>query len=267
MFKHWKSAALLIGCVGSSALSFAFSQSANNEMSLEQLTKNADEVVLGKVEGKSAGFVAGHIETTYDVSVGEQLKGKTYRSGTKMQLTVMGGDLTTPPLSQYVQGQPLMYKGEDVALFVKTSAPKLSAAQQRAVSSLSTKTNSKLFSTPRVVGMQQGKFTVFTGKDGRKMLTHINLEDRAMVPQAGLLDKTVQAIANGQVKTTAGPVVPVTKSAAANADPLEQKPVDPSKLKRVTDEKQAITELHSGDPFPVQDLEEFKSQVKQFSQE
>lgn len=259
---HWKISSCAILCLGFSALSFAVTQRKAGQPTLEQLTKASDEVIIGKVKHKSAGFVGRNIETNYDIEVSDLLKGKNYQPGRQVQMTVIGGSITSPPLTQFVEAQPYMYSGQEVALFLTTQAVKRTSQQLNQVNP-----QSKLLTTPRVVGMNRGVFTVFTDKDGSRKLARINLEERGIIPQDDVLSKTVSAVKSGAMKRIDLPVVPLTADSANSRDPLEQtgRQLDPHSGKLPA--HLALGRIDASGPIPVQDLDEFKSDVRKFSQE
>ncbi|MGI8906534.1 MAG: hypothetical protein ACR2IE_08600 [Candidatus Sumerlaeaceae bacterium] len=237
------------------------------ELSLEALTKQSDEIVIGKVKSKSTHVVGRHIETDYEVDVVESLKG-TSRVGSQVEMTVIGGALTSPPLTQFVEAQPLMIRGEDVALFLRTSPPKLTKHQTSRLSEVDAK--SKLLRTPRVVGMNQGKFSIITDKQGRRKVTKINLEERGIMPEDTVLSKTLSAIGSGRIRTTARPVVPASAPSTSTddkRDPLERTNTDAKKLKRGLNSEQTLHSVDSSGPIPVQDFDEFRQQIKSFTQQ
>jgi hypothetical protein len=261
--QHSKQALCAVLCIVA-GLSFGAVRKKGTPMSLEQMTKASDSIVVGKVKGKSAGFVGTHIETNYEVEVSESLKGNAFHVGAQVPMTVVGGSVTTPPLTQFVEAQPFMYPGEEVALFLSTKPPQVSSEQAKKLDP-----KSKLLTTPRVVGMNQGKFTIFTGSDGKRKLTRVNLEERGVMPSDAVLSGTVAAIAANKLKTVNAPVLPVQAVAAGandTRDPLEATSVvDPASGK--VNPHAAVGHGEGSGPIPVQDFDEFKTQVLRFSQE
>lgn len=248
------------------------------DMTLEQMTRASDAVVIGTVKDKKARWVKGHIETDYEIQVEEALKGgKSFRSGQTFRMTVMGGESTSPPISQFTEAQAHMFKGEDVALFLRTTPAGTDKQRQRAAS-----VGSNLFTTPRVVGMNQGKFSVVTdAKDGRRKLTRVSLESYGFLPSDTTLSRVLRAVAQRDVDVTSGPVVslggglvtsPDGKAmldAAAANDPASARMLDAltgaKPIRGAAGAPSAAPRQVKNVPIPLQDLEEFKNQVRQFA--
>lgn len=234
------------------------------EMTLEQLTKNSESVIIGQCTSKQVRLVGRHFETEYEVKVTDRLKGKDHAPGQVLRLALPGGEMTTPPLTQYVQGVPQMFKGEEVALFLKDTPPKLpQTIAERA------DRNSKILTSPQIVGWSEGKFSVFTDqRDGRRKIARVNLENYGYVAQDRVLERVLHAVASGDLSTTGGPVVDLggglvttpdgkamlDRTAAASAK-LESKPKTPD----------VLGSMSKRGPVAVQDLDEFKNQVRQFA--
>lgn len=243
--------------------SFALSQ-RGSDFSLEKLTNLAEDVVIGKVKSKTTSFVGQHIETEYEVEVQETLKGKSYGQGAPLRVTVAGGDMTTPPLSQYVQGMPLMYQGEEVALFVRQAQPVNKDLAKRA------HPKSKLLTTPRIVGLNQGKFTVITDPESKsKRVIRMNLENYGLIPGDQSVRGAINAVTTHQIKTTSAPVVQLEEAPSDKRDPLETlvRPIDPKSMKIKADQFETNRRIQSGGPLPTHDLEDFKSQVRKFAEQ
>ncbi len=274
MQMHWMRIALVAAAVAAVGAGEA-AVKRGKDMTLEQLTKKADVIVVGKCKSKQARWVGGHIETDYEIRVDEPLKGeKLFRAGSSIRMTVMGGSTTTPPISQYTELQPHMYAGEDVALFLKTDPAGSPETRAKAV-----KMGSNLLQSPRVLGLNQGKFSIVVDeKDGRRKLTKFNLENYGIMPNDSALKRVLRAVASHELNVKSGPVVelgggltttPEGKSAldaAASLDPKGAAALADSLAGKSGDEASgAVINSLRGSPIPIQDLEEFKTQVKQFS--
>ena len=105
-------------------------------LSLEDMTKKASSIVVGKVKDSRAFWSGKLILTTTTIDVTETIKGQTSRS---IQLTTVGGTVGDTTLQ--VSGMPAFQAGEDAVVFVERSGS---------------------FST--VVGLTQGKFVVDRGE-------------------------------------------------------------------------------------------------------
>ncbi|MCX7766101.1 MAG: hypothetical protein N2246_05280 [Candidatus Sumerlaeia bacterium] len=157
-------------------------------LTLEDLARKADVILIGKCVDKQSEFVAGHIETRVKIQTSEYLKGKL---AAEFTLTLLGGELSSPvPLGQYVEGMPQFYKGEEVLLFLGT---KQIAEQQKKVNDLLLRpdlpenykqslSRSTLPNSPTVIGLWQGKWTILTDKlTGEKRVSRFRMEDLGFV--------------------------------------------------------------------------------------
>lgn len=238
------------------------------EMTLQELTKASDSVITGKVTSKEARLVGARAETYYEVEVTDVMKGK-HAKGKRLQLTVPGGELTTPPLTQYVQWTPHMYQGEDVALFLKDEP--YPAQQRAAVANPQVRANFG----PQVVGWYEGKFSVFTDQaDKRQKVTRIDTENLGYTHQDRVLEKLLRAYATHQAATTSGPVIDMgggvtltpdgkalfdRAAAAIAADEAAHPPVATVRPSTANAAKLAKKNQM------VEDLEDFKSEVRSFA--
>lgn len=122
------------------ALIFAFASFANattvQRLSLEDMTKKANSIVVGTVRDSHTFWSGKLILTTYTLDVQESIKGQASRT---IELTTVGG--TVGDTTLMVAGMALFRPGEDAVVFVERSGP---------------------FSI--VVGLAQGKFTVDRGE-------------------------------------------------------------------------------------------------------
>jgi hypothetical protein len=107
-------------------------------LSLEELTKRAHSIVMGKVRRSRTAWSSNGklILTTYTVDVQESFKGQP---GSAIELTTIGGKIGD--LTLYVAGMPALRDGESAILFVEQTGA---------------------YST--VMGLAQGKFTVANGQ-------------------------------------------------------------------------------------------------------
>lgn len=263
--------------LGVAALSVASTAAAVSrrgpELTLEKLATRADSIVLGKVVSKKAVWIDSHIETQYDVKVEEQWKGGGKRAlgtdaGQTFRLAVMGGETTSPPIAHYAPMQASMIAGEEVALFLDTK-PR-GSDMERATSIAS---GSGVLSGPRIIGMNQGKFSVFTDKaTGKRRIARVDIEDRGMVPQDVTMGRLLSAVANREVAVAEKNVVELgggIKTTAVGADLLKQAGATTSATVAAAAAKSAAGRMVPPQmrAVAVQDLSEFKTLVTKFSGE
>ena len=236
-------------------VSFGLSRKGG-EMPLDRLTKQSDDIVIGQVKAKNVNVVGRHFETDYEVEVGETLKGKSYKSGQRFTVTIMGGELTSPPLSQYIQGMPVMYQGEDVALFLNHRPLQNPAGKAPKVEA-----NSKMLTTPRVVGWKQGKFSIVTDKvDGSRKIMRLDTELFNMIPQDMIVKETLGLVSKRQLRVTSGTVVSQKSSAVSGREALEQTQ-NAQNFDRSGNTAKLANSINTAGGLVVQDLNDFKNQV------
>jgi hypothetical protein len=105
-------------------------------LSLEEMTKKASSIAVGKVRSSRTFWSGNLILTTYTFDVQEMIKGQASRS---IELTTVGGAVGDTTL--FVAGMASFRSGEDAVVFVERSGQ---------------------FST--VLGLAQGKFSVDRGE-------------------------------------------------------------------------------------------------------
>ncbi len=168
----------------SSSLTFDAQAETLRRLTLEQMSQKSDVIVIGRVVAKRSELADGHIQTHYEIDANEYLKGQEWIDrglvGSTVEITQIGGSLSGPlPVTQRVSSLPEMFKQEKVLLFLdmksnhgkdgkKASKRKteLRAAQLETEGPRGISPNSKLLTTPVIVGAWQGRFTIFAGKDG-----------------------------------------------------------------------------------------------------
>ena len=267
---------LLVFCIFVlTGTAFSFTRKGG-ERTLEQLTNESDSVVIGVCKGKKAQFIGRMIETEYEVEVTERLKGKARKGSETISLTLPGGELTTPPITQSVSYTPVMYQGEEVALFLKDNAPAQPA-------SLKAKQNpkSKLWSSPQVVGWAEGKFSVVTDKKtGKKRVARVIPEEYGWANEDQSIRRALKAIASGDAPMTEGEVVPLgegmytTPEGKAVLDKVTAGVTYAEEQKKAAADAKAAaapkTPEHKTEkqrpygPVVVQDLDDFKAKVRSF---
>lgn len=226
-----------------------------DERTLQRLTAEADSVVVGECKSKKVNVVGLHFETDYEVEIQESLKGGKHPGGSKVLLTVPGGTLTTPALTQLTMGQPHMFQGEQVVLFLDEKPRQLPAEMAKRADP-----KSKLLTTPRVVGMYEGKFSVLKDSQGARKVTRLNMESMGYAHDDQVAQRVLSAMGNGELKVTNGPaVVPSSPSGSAPAASAAPK----ANMPRTAGFSQALNT--PGSLPPVQDFEEFKALVRGFA--
>ncbi len=117
------------------------------KFSLQELTKKSDSIVMARGDDAVSSWDAAHKEiyTFYTLSVLQPVKGN--RGGTTVTIRQLGG--TVDNVMSIVPGMPSFKKGEEVVVFL---------------------TQKDAAGYPWVMGLQQGKYTVSTGKNGVKMV-------------------------------------------------------------------------------------------------
>jgi hypothetical protein len=138
---------LLVGAIAALALVGAQVALATSvqKFSLQELTKKSDSIVMARVDDAVSSWDAAHKEiyTFYTLSVLQPVKGN--KGATTLTLRQLGG--TVDNIASIVPGMPSFKKGEEVVLFL---------------------TQKDAAGYPWVMGLQQGKYTVTTGKNGAK---------------------------------------------------------------------------------------------------
>lgn len=263
--KIFKILILMSFCMAMSVAGSALTQKGG-DMPLDKLVALSDDIVVGKVKSKTVNVVDRHFETDYEVEISETLKGKNYAPGKPMKMTVVGGNLTTPPLTQYVQGMPYMVQGETVALFVNRKPAKLQESARKRLG------KSKLASTPRLVGMSQGKFSIITDeKTGKQKVTRFNLENYGLAPNDRALEKSLQAIETSKLRSVDAQILQETGNgkecdSPGCLSPHHGHPAKQSRNAKVNASgEEAAVQAEQGGPIPVQDLQQFKDQVRKFA--
>lgn len=133
--------ALVVGAAGATTLV---------RMDSAQMAQQADAIVLGRCLAAESQWVGKSLVTTVRVGVGEALKGL---AADEITLVIPGGvDASGPvPLAVTFPGAPVVYRNEDVLLFLQDS--------------------NLVPGGYDVVGFNQGKFSVLEDPSGSKMLS------------------------------------------------------------------------------------------------
>ncbi len=131
------------------------------KFSLQELTKKSDSIVMARVDDAVSSWDAAHKEiyTFYTLSVLQPVKGN--KGTTTITLRQLGG--TVDNAASIVPGMPSFKKGEEVVLFL---------------------TQKDAAGYPWVMGLQQGKYSITTGKNGVKMVRN-DLVGTELLTQSG----------------------------------------------------------------------------------
>ena len=243
----------------------AFADSrAGGEPTLQDLTKTADSIVVGScVNTKTAVVGSRSIETTYEVQVSEALKGKR-ASGGLISITVPGGELTTPPIAMAVLGMPQLTKGEEVILFLDEKPESISATASKRRSP-----QSKLGKGPRIVGLDSGKFTIYKDeKTGQKKVARVRMADFGFAHQDTAYRKVLRSVATGDMKLVNGQVVPLGDglyTSPEGKDALDKVKVPATAKAMAKSANEVKGAVDSSGGIVVQNLDEFKAQIRQFA--
>jgi hypothetical protein len=115
------------------------------KLTLQELTKKSNAIVVATVEDAVSSWDAGHKEiyTFYTLRVTQGVKGSA--KDATITIRQIGG--TVDNIASIVPGMPSFKKGEEVVVFL---------------------TQKDAAGYPWVMGLQQGKYSITTGKDGVK---------------------------------------------------------------------------------------------------
>jgi hypothetical protein len=117
------------------------------KLTLQELTKKSESIVMARVDDAVSSWDAAHKEiyTYFTLSVLQPVKGS--KGATTIMLRQIGG--TVGNIASVVPGMPSFRKGEEVVVFL---------------------TQKDAAGYPWVMGLQQGKYSVMTAKNGVKMV-------------------------------------------------------------------------------------------------
>jgi hypothetical protein len=117
------------------------------KLSLQELTKKSNSIVMARVDDAYSSWDAAHKEiyTFFTLRVLQPVKG--LKGETTITLRQIGG--TVDNIASIVPGMPSFKKGEEVVVFL---------------------TEKDRAGYPWVMGLQQGKYSIVTGKDGVKQV-------------------------------------------------------------------------------------------------
>jgi len=138
------------------------------KLTLQDLVKKSDSIVMARVEDATSSWDAGHKEiyTFYTLRVLDHVKGA--KGQTLITLRELGG--TVDRIASIVPGMPDFKRGEEVVVFL---------------------TQKDKAGYPWVMGLQQGKYTISTDEKGVKMVRNDLAETTLMGPGGQKVDSTV----------------------------------------------------------------------------
>jgi hypothetical protein len=154
------------------------------KLSLQELTKKSNSIVMARVDDAYSSWDAAHKEiyTFFTLRVIQPVKGN--KGETTITLRQIGG--TVGNIASIVPGMPSFKKGEEVVVFL---------------------TQKDGAGYPWVMGLQQGKYSIVTGKDGVKQVrndltgTELLSKSGEKVTSTTAPDQPLNAFLDG-IKTT-----------------------------------------------------------------
>lgn len=237
------------------------------------LTRQADDVIIGNVVSESPRVVGRSFETSYEIEISESLKSTSpgFGSGEKFVLTLPGAALTTPPITQYVTGVPYIGKGEEVLLFLQKSKRE-APPQAKSAASIKDVPVSLLASSPTIVGWNQGRFSIYSSpQSGAKMVTRVNFEDYGLINSGPKMKELMDSLRANRVKTLETRVVRAADQddKAKAKDPLEVTNFDAKNIANQSALKhaEAFQKMRQGPGIPVQSLESLKAEIREHANE
>jgi hypothetical protein len=232
-----------------------------------EMVRSSDEIVRGEVDSVSSVWRDGRVETDAIISVSEGFKGSKYslgpgkkaknrNSAPKLRVTTFGGTPKDSPLSQHMPFAPQFAPDEEVILFLKY--PESDVTKRDRV--LAASPNSKVPTSPRIVGLFQGKFTVFTDTTTKqKFVTRLTLDSYGIAGDSEVQGQVVRALASNRLGVTSGPIV---ASRPEDAPPMSslKGPQTVGGKKRAA----AVAALSStGKAITVMPVEDFVNQINE----
>ena len=157
-------AVLALGLIGAQA---AFATTVQ-KLSLQDLAKKSDSIVMARVDDAVASWDAGHKEiyTLYTLQISQGVKGRKGES--TVQIRQIGG--TVGNIASIVPGMPSFKKGEEVVVFL---------------------TQKDANGYPWVMGLQQGKYSIVE-KNGAKVVRN-DLAGTELLSNSGQKTESVTA--------------------------------------------------------------------------
>lgn len=244
-------------------------------MNLETLTRQADAIVVGRVQSRHSFYADNLVQTQYVIEASQYLKGNL---GKRLTITQAGGSIAEPiPVTQVISGSTDLAKDEKVLLFLdtrNTSAEmrevrqnalqaRAKAAQARAAETGAAvqavdeaRFDAPIYTSPRILGGWQGHFSIVPNAEGKEVAvqarqssTQMSGSEESLAAmremRAALMRRSASANADQEAGEMGGIRVPETilPSAARAAEEETVAAVDllvPQALRR---EAQSIDEM------------------------
>ncbi len=153
------------------------------KLTLQELTKKSESIVMARVDDAVSSWDTAHKEiyTYFTLSVLQPVKGS--KGVTTITLRQIGG--TVGNIASVVPGMPNFRKGEEVVVFL---------------------TQKDAAGYPWVMGLQQGKYSVTTAKNGVKSGGHVDATTSPDMPLNAFLDGIKTSLdSDGKVQVDPNP--------------------------------------------------------------
>ena len=256
---------LMLIFLSSILISYVYPTTVAN-LTLKDLTLKADDIIIGKCTDKKSQWVGSRIETTIKIKVSEVIKGKK-AAGEEVEITQIGGELSQPiPIGQYVPGMPQFYTGEETLLFLSTKRPELSESTKQRQNP-----KSKLVTSPYVVGLAQGKYTIIADKKtGTKYAVRYNVENLGLVPNDEINKKMEKAISEEKpLRNKANPASekvaathPKIENTKENTEKTDLKNIEQQNNQRTLSDKSTLSFPEDNKSLNVKkELKSFKEEI------
>jgi len=245
------------------SLPLAVQASALQKLSLEDMTKKADVIAVGKIADKQAHWVGRHIETTFSLQATEYWKGNL---GDSFEFTQMGGEVKRPlPIGMYADGLPRFFKGERVILFMEK--PKKKPLVKGAPKP---HPDSKVGASCQIVGWAQGKYTILKDPDtGEDKILRLGTENMQVLDKKEVEKRfSVAKMYSGAPQPKSQPMKMTATGQSTNLQKASDAKLLKNKIsgqKPKTSSRELSQEAQSLLNFPKREkLGDFKAKIKSF---
>jgi hypothetical protein len=186
------------------------------KVKLDRLVQKSDSIVIARVAEKTTTWVDGNIETTYRLDISQDYLNNKRTQGGSLEITTRGGQSDQIPIGQRITGNASMAKGEEVLLFLETDhEERLKRVNTKRASSgmgpVEINPNSKIHTSPRIIGRAKGKFTVLTLPTGERFVTrlspvgHVHSDDNLkLMADYKVAEMTAKRSQRGKTEKTTG---------------------------------------------------------------
>jgi len=202
-------------------------------MTLEFQARNSDIIARGTCVDAVTTFSNGHLITTYKIAVKKYLKSPsktTVQSRPVLFVSELGGRISKPlPIEENYDEMPVLFKTEEVVLFLQSPETFVSATAQKRYESLLAEGRVKpspLMTNYRLTTLNVSKLTIVTDpRTGMEMVTRITFDPFGILPSSEAVQRYVQAIQSQsdyidvqrQGQTVRIPVQPLTQATGGQA--------------------------------------------------